>query len=394
MTVKDKRLSIGLLWQSLRCCNLGNGALALSHISMLNHAARRAGRPVSIRVIENGGDYWYPPDDDNVTDEVLTEPHAQALPGTQLWRAVAECDVVLDLGNGDLFSDIYGLDYFYLVTCHRIAALAQRVPLVLSPQTIGPFRQDHLKPLVKQLSERCEKVFTRDTESRLLLEELGVAGVEQCVDVAFRLPFTRPQVTPGRKINLGLNVSGLLYHDATTGRFGFGLKEDYRTLIRTLISTLNSHPDVSLVLVPHVVGGEDAADTGICKQLSREFALPMAPEFASPVEAKNFIAGLDALIASRMHATIAAVSSGVPAIPLAYSRKFRGVLRSVDYPLVCDLLTEDVGSVVHTVEHALGQLAELRAAAANSNDIAQSKLERYQSYLTELVAAPPWENAR
>jgi colanic acid/amylovoran biosynthesis protein len=393
MTSRGDRLAIGLLWHSLRCGNLGNGALTLSHISMLNQAAKAAKRSISIRVIENGGDFWYPPADDNVIDEVLTDPHAHVLPDTQLWRTVADCDVVLDVGNGDLFSDIYGADWFYLVTCHRIAALAQHVPLILSPQTIGPFKHASFKALARQLSMGCEKVFARDTESRLLLEELGVPGVEQCVDLAFRLPFEPQRYAPGRTIRLGFNVSGLLYDDARSKRFGFGLKADYLTLVRAVISMIQRRANVALILVPHVIGPGADCDVGICRQLSKEFNLQMAPEFTSPVEAKTFIAGLDLLVASRMHATIAAVSSGVPVIPLAYSRKFSGVMRSVDYPLVSDLLSEDVDIVVNAVEQALDNLSELRAAASNSSAIAQSRLERYQSYLTELLIDPPQRGA-
>jgi polysaccharide pyruvyl transferase WcaK-like protein len=358
---------------------------------MLKQAADAAKRPISIRVIESGGPaggpLWYPPDGIAVDDEVLMDWYDHVLPDTQLWRAVAECDVVLDVGNGDLFSDIYGADYFFLVTCYRIAALAQRIPLVLSPQTVGPFRNSELKSVAAQLCMRCKKVFTRDTDSLLLLDEMGVAGVEQCVDLAFRLPFTSPRSVPSRTIRFGLNVSGLLYDDASTKRFAFGLKADYPRLVKAIISTIKRRPDVSLVLVPHVVGDAEIHDTPICRKLSEEFNLPLAPQFKSPIEAKSFIAGLDVLAASRMHATIAAVSSGVPVIPLAYSRKFSGVLRSVNYPLVCDLASEDVESVVAHVEHALTRLSELRAAASNSIDIARTKLDRYQSYLNEHQSA-------
>jgi colanic acid/amylovoran biosynthesis protein len=389
MTSQDRRLSIGLLWHSLRCFNLGNGALTLSHIRILNQAAKAAKRPISIRVMEDGGELRYPPTDDNVTEEALEEAHKRILPNTQLWRAISDCDIVFDVGNGDLFSDLYGLDYFFLVTGQRIAALAQNVPLVLSPQTIGPFRQPHLKSLAGELSRQCEKVFARDAESLLLLNELGVTGAQQCVDVAFRLPFEHREPTPRRRIHFGFNVSGLLYDDATSKQFGFGLKADYPTVVRKLIATIKKRADISLILVPHVVGPAANSDVTVCRQLAREFDLQMAPEFNSPIEAKSFIARLDVLVASRMHATIAAVSSGVPVVPLAYSRKFSGVLRSVDYPLVGDLLSEDLDDVIQSVEHALTRLDELRAAAENSNAVAQRKLDEYQAYLTELLIAPP-----
>lgn len=388
MVSSKDSLSIGLLWHSLRSNNLGNGALTLSHIGMLKHAARAAGRPISIHLFDAGGPLWYRPENTDL-DEMVIDPYDHILPGTQLWRAVSHCDVVFDIGNGDLFSDIYGAEYFFLVSCHRIAALAQRVPLVLSPQTIGPFKREDLKSIARQLSIRCEKIFARDAESLSLLEEMGVTGAEQSVDVAFRLPFVRPSVVRGSTVRFGLNVSGLLYNDASSQRFAFGLKADYPTLIRTLISRLQKRSDLSLILVPHVVGDGEIDDVWICTQLSKEFGLQLAPQFKSPIEAKSFIAGLHVLAASRMHATIAAVSSGVPVIPIAYSRKFSGVLRSVEYPLLCDLACDNVDDIVDSVEHALERVEELRAAASSSNAIAQSKLDRYQSYLNELLSAPP-----
>lgn len=42
-----------------------------------------------------------------------------------------------------------------------------------------------------------------------------------------------------------------------------------------------------------------------------------------------------------MHATIAVITSNTPVVPVAYSRKFVGVLESVQYPYVVDLQTED-----------------------------------------------------
>ena len=45
----------------------------------------------------------------------------------------------------------------------------------------------------------------------------------------------------------------------------------------------------------------------------------VAPYFATPMEAKSYISGMDLFIGARMHATIAAISAGVPVIPFSYS---------------------------------------------------------------------------
>ena len=59
--------------------------------------------------------------------------------------------------------------------------------------------------------------------------------------------------------------------------------------------------------------------------------------FMTPMEAKSFISGMNVFIGSRMHATIAAVSSGVVTIPLAYSMKFQGLFELIEYKNVVDL---------------------------------------------------------
>jgi hypothetical protein len=47
-----------------------------------------------------------------------------------------------------------------------------------------------------------------------------------------------------------------------------------------------------------------------------------------------------------MHACIAALSSGVPVLPIAYSRKFRGVFGSLGYPIIADCRSEAAEQIV------------------------------------------------
>lgn len=57
----------------------------------------------------------------------------------------------------------------------------------------------------------------------------------------------------------------------------------------------------------------------------------LAPAFASPSEAKSYIAGMDFFMGARMHACITALLSGVPVVPMAYSLKFEGLFGSLDW---------------------------------------------------------------
>jgi colanic acid/amylovoran biosynthesis protein len=71
----------------------------------------------------------------------LLGPHAlAALARRNRWlQAVQEADVALAVSGGDSFSDIYGLGRFMYVALPQLLVMAVGKPLVLLPQTIGPF---------------------------------------------------------------------------------------------------------------------------------------------------------------------------------------------------------------------------------------------------------------
>jgi colanic acid/amylovoran biosynthesis protein len=235
---------------------------------------------------------------------------------------------------------------------------------------------------------RCHKIFARDAQSLSLVRELGVRQEcgEETADLAFRLPFKCPLRDQRKTVLFGLNVSGLLYENAVARRLPHVFKADYTSLVHGLIRSLIRRRDTSIVLVPHVVrapGWFD--DLRFSRMLAREYKLRVAPEFSSPIEAKSFISGLDILAGSRMHATVAALSSGVPVVPLAYSSKFKGVFESVSYPLMHELASDDAECVIAGVHNAIDRLPELRAAAEKSNSSAQSTLDHYQDHLIEMM---------
>ena len=155
--------------------------------------------------------------------------------------------------------------------------------------------------------------------------------------MAFALPYENQQASRGgRNARVGLNVSGLLDHEARSGRNRFGLQVDYAELMRRLLQTLCARDDIEVCLVSHVrgAGGWHDNETRLTAARFAE-AFPsatLAPRFASPGDAKSYISGLDFLVAGRMHACIAAISTGVPVVPVAYSRKFTGLFEMLGYP--------------------------------------------------------------
>jgi polysaccharide pyruvyl transferase WcaK-like protein len=174
----------------------------------------------------------------------------------------------------------------------------------------------------------------------------------------------------------------------------FSLKMEYGEMIRTLIARLKAHPEApKIFLVPHVFASQDTESIGV--EDDREAALTLqnedpdltvAPQFESPQAAKSYIAGLDFFAGARMHACIAAFSSGVPVIPMAYSRKFAGLFGSLGYDRTVDCTQEDSASIVEKVitgfEARQTLLKEQRPALA----LGLEKLAGYERALEDLIA--------
>ena len=78
-----------------------------------------------------------------------------------------------------------------------------------------------------------------------------------------------------------------------------------------------------------------------------------------------------------MHATIAALSTGVPVIPIAYSRKFKGLFNNLDYPVCVDLQILNTEQAFEKIKEYLenyNELLEYTNVSKQKADIEYSKL--------------------
>lgn len=383
-------LRILLLWHSLRSGNLGVGALTLGHIEILKRAAAQAGRHLEIDIAGWGRELDYR----NACPELGIQLHAGRRevfsPSSDLNRIISQADIVLDIGSGDSFSDLYGTRRFWAMSLVRLLVLVRRKPFVFAPQTVGPFKRRYNRWMAQLLLRWSTHVFARDGLSTQALRDLGITqNVTEAIDVAFRLPFQRTSaVGDTTKMKIGINISALLHHGGYQGSNQFGLAVDYVGFSRRLLSELSDDPNLEVHLIPHVVSTafkvED--DYLLARTLHDEFPKTvLPPEFRDPMEAKSYISGLDLLIGSRMHATIAAFSSGVPVLPLAYSRKFKGLFESLGYSMIADLTRENEDEIMNRVSHACSHLSDLKGAVKAGNALADEKLLTYENYLTDFL---------
>lgn len=256
-----------------------------------------------------------------------------------------EADAVLDLSGGDSFTDLYGAARLAAVSAPKQAALRAGRPLVLLPQTYGPFTTPAARRLAERLVRSSTLAYSRDARSHEILADLAgpdaaPSRLVEGVDVAFALEPRRPGpevedllVGDSAEPVVGVNPSGLLFDDAAHARFGLAgsYLDTMTSVVRALLSA-GAH----VVFVPHVheAGGSGESDilaiSRIREELepgetSRTITLPTSLDAA---EVKWCIERLDWFVGSRMHATIAALSTMTPTAGYAYSDKTLGVFRT------------------------------------------------------------------
>lgn len=376
-------IRIGLLWHAFGWPNLGVDALSRSNIALLRGACERAGlTPHFVLLGKPGTDA--PVDADVEQGPYLRIRHLLAGRGGEYFDAVRRCDLIVDICAGDGFTDIYGVFQLFLHSMTKLAVLQGRRPLVLAPQTIGPFRHGWSRAIARGIINRSQLVFTRDALSTAAMVDLKVkTEAREVIDVAFSLPFTRPERVDG-KLSVGVNVSGLLHYHADR----FQLTIDHNALLEQFIEAMLARPDAEVWLVSHVPHTEASTeyDDDAVMAVSKRFPTAhVAPKFANSVEAKSFIAGLDFFTGGRMHACIGAFSSGVPVVPIAYSRKFNGLFQTLGYSHFIDGRAVDTASALSQLLEAVEQRSTLAGQIQAGLEIANKRLAKYQEAMFELL---------
>lgn len=267
-------------------------------------------------------------------------------------------DFILNVGQGDSFSDIYGEKRFEQMNLAYVIAQKQNIPYCVLPQTIGPFESTKVESEARKSIEGADMVMVRDKQSYDYTKKISpITDCKECIDLAFFLPYYKISQNSSF-IHVGINVSALLWNGGYTRNNQFELKDDYKKVVRSVIEYFLSLPNVKLHLVPHVVEQERGIenDYEVSYELWREYNnqnLVLAPFALGPIEIKSYISGLDFFMGARMHATIGAFSSGVPVVPMAYSRKFNGLFEdTLDYHYMTDLKTQSSDDVMSIIKVA------------------------------------------
>ena len=348
-----RRVRIGLFWFSDTSGNLGVGALTVSQIDRLKKLFPASSYELIFTIFGNPGPLKY---------DVGAECNFFDASGFSLAKnffslvgRLRDQDFVIDIAEGDSFTDIYGIPRFLKIIFPRFVMTIFGVRWFLAPQTLGPFRHLWVAWLANLSLRGAAIVATRDKIWPPSVKSTATREVLVTADLAFGMQAERIKkmsrsidyVTTGGASaahHIGVNISGLLWQGEFNSQWNMEL--DYKSLSILLIDKLIA--EYTVHLVPHVFGASCVADndnhplTYFSEKRSNP-ALLLHHQVASPQEAKKLVSQVDIFIGSRMHACIAAISQGIPTIAIAYSEKFHRLLSSTDGVLVLEAakLTSD-----------------------------------------------------
>jgi len=268
-------------------------------------------------------------------------------------KQIASCDAILDVSGGDSFSDIYGSKRFYNIITPKMISIKLGIPLILLPQTYGPYIDSHNFDLASKATKGANLAWSRDPNSFVILKQLLAHEFDEKrhfdgLDLAFSLPkkeaseklspeFLNFLYEPTHETPIvGINISGLVYNDPTNTIKNFKFKANYEEVLMLFVHWLLNETNARITLISHVMNpsGHYESDYGAAESFAKKFPenhadrIKISPNNIDAGEVKWIISKMDWFSGMRMHSTIAGLSSLVPTSAIAYSDKTKGVFQT------------------------------------------------------------------
>ena len=301
--------------------------------------------------------------------------------------AYLEADLIADF-SGDSYRDRPG-GVSIAHNVNLLAATSAKKPVVLVSQSLGPFKW-YSRHLTRFALNKVVLIYIREKRSLAILQELKVKSrIAIAPDIAFILQrYNKKELLhictqegiskEDRTKNLiGISTSNLMHYLALKkGSY------DYMNSMVELIEYIRRLYDATVILIPHEIkpacmGIDDRLISyQLAERLQNPSWLKVIKFDHDPSEIKTLISSLDVLVAARMHAGIAALSSNVPTIFLSWSHKYVGLLEEMDIPeFVWDGNTENIDSLKRLFDRLMKNREAIKLILAAYNSQAEEPIK-------------------
>ena len=238
-------------------------------------------------------------------------------------------DAVLAVGG-----DNYSLDYRIPPPLMSVDAWAKDMgtPEMLWGASVGPFEREpeFVEPVTRHLARMHFVAAGESMSHDYLVHKLGLRNVIRMAEPSFMLGKEPVDLKPfwpsGEGHVLGLNVSRLVERYKRAGK-------DVHAELEAFIRHAVKKYQLGVLLIPHADPLRDGAHGGDAQYMAPLLArladlgdsVKMLPNTFHAAQTMYVICFLRFFIGARAHPVIAALSSGVPTVSIAYSVKACGI---------------------------------------------------------------------
>ena len=290
----------------------------------------------------------------------------------KILQAYVKADIVIDL-RGDTLNDDYGILSTIFSCTDILFGIFLEKPVVIYPQSIGPFKTKLTKYLARFTLNRVNLIMVREEITRNYLQEKGInkPPIYLISDISFLL-----QPAPSKRIqeilleeNINRNNSSIIIGLSISQQISRISKTDYGAYVNSMtqiVDYLTDKLNATVVFVPHVIAsrGDDriVAEKIYQKVRDKNKVISITNEY-TPEELRGIIGKCDLFIGARMHANISAISTCVPTVAIAYSHKTCGIMRMLGQEkYVCDIKTiiSDNNEIISKINSAWNDREKIR----------------------------------
>lgn len=206
-------------------------------------------------------------------------------------------------------------------------------PLIFMPQAFGPFSNPRLAERVRDLLALADVVACRDRQSLDYVQQLGLTGprVQYVPDITVRAPATAPADEAAWAETVAI-VPNLRMVDKTGPQRADAYVEFQAGLINRIVKR-----GLKAALVLH-----ESFDYGIATVIAKTSGKAVDVIHRDPLQTKGIIKASKAVLSSRFHALVSALSQATPCLGTSWTHKYRELFS--DYAVADCLLPVDASA--------------------------------------------------
>lgn len=246
----------------------------------------------------------------------------------EIMHLMSKCDVIVSCSDENFkeSASLLPIRAYWLATWWSLlssktwiilVARWLRKPVVMFPNSIGPFRTSIGRILSRMALNSCSSVLIRDRASYAIAAELGIKSRKVLTsDTALLLKGSNRQ-------RLGKAVVGVcagLYSKSLSDE----KMQEYVSAHVEALDRVIEDLGVSIVFLPHYVTGFQEDDLSISQMIRgrmRHQDRTSIIEVKTIEEFKSLVGSTDLVVSSKMHPCVLAASSFVPSLCIAYDHK-------------------------------------------------------------------------